>query len=40
MICHYLTNILLLFDLDIKNTAKREEYELYFISVSYIRSLK
>ena len=40
MICHYLTNILLLFDLDIKNTAKREEYEPYFISVSYIRSLK
>lgn len=24
MICHYLTNILLLFDLDIKNTAKRK----------------
>lgn len=40
MICHYLTNILLLFDLNIKNTAKREEYELYFIPVSYIRSLK
>ena len=40
MICQIMTNILLLFDLAIKNTAKREEYELYFIAVSYICSLK
>lgn len=40
MICHYLTNILLLFDSAIKNTEKREEYELYFIPVLYIHSLE